>query len=338
MSNKKHILVIRLSAMGDVAMCVPILRAFCEQNPEIKLTVLTRAFFKPLFRDLSNVTVFAADLKGKHKGLLGLYKLYRELKKLHIGAVADLHNVLRTKILKVFFFRTRFLQINKGRNEKKALVEGKLFKQLKTTHERYADVFRALGFTLNIDNPSFPKPSKLKSKTQSIIGNDIKHWIGVAPFAQYESKMYPLELLEKVIHNLSKKYKILLFGGGKQEEEILKRFQNKYNNIINVSGQFDLNEELNIISNLDVMLSMDSGNAHLAAMLGKKVITIWNVTHPYAGFYPFNQPQDYAILANRKQFPLIPTSIYGNKYPENYKEASRTIEPKTIIKKIEANI
>ena len=336
MPKPKHILVIRLSAMGDVAMCVPVLRAFTLQHPKVKLTVLTRPFFKPFFQDLENVTVFAADLKGKHKGIIGLFKLSRELKNLGINQVADLHNVLRAKILKFFFFGKTFKQIDKGRNDKKALVSGKLFQQLKTTHERYADVFRNLGYTLALSNPTFPKQLKLKDSTQTLLGKDNKHWIGIAPFAQYQSKMYPLDLLERVIQELSKTHKVILFGGGPEEIKTLNSFQNKYDNVINLAGKLTLTEELQVISNLDVMLSMDSGNAHIAAMLGKKVITIWNVTHPFTGFSPFNQPQSHNILANREQFPLIPTSIYGNKYPEHYKEASRTIAPETVIKKIES--
>jgi ADP-heptose:LPS heptosyltransferase len=322
--------------MGDVAMAVPVLRAFTQQHPNVKLTVLTREFFKPFFRDLENVTVFPADLNGKHKGFFGLYKLSKELKNLGITEVSDLHNVLRTKILKVFFFGKTVKQIDKGRKEKKALVEGKIFEQLKTTHERYADVFRKLGYTINLANPKFSEQIKLTESIQTHINKDNKNWIGIAPFAQYQSKMYPLDLLERVISELSKKHKIILFGGGKKEIKTLNNFQNKYDNVINLAGKLSLTEELNVISNLDVMLSMDSGNAHLAAMLGKKVISIWNVTHPFAGFAPFNQPKDYCLLANRNQFPLIPTSIYGNKYPENYKEAARTIAPNTVIKKIES--
>lgn len=335
MPKPKHILVIRLSAMGDVAMAVPVLRAFSIQYPDIKLTVLTRAFFKPFFRDLKNVTVYEADLKGKHKGVLGLYKLSKELKALNVSQVADLHNVLRTNILKFFFFGKTFKQIDKGRSDKKALVEGKVFEQLKTTHERYADVFRGLGYSLSLENPDFPKQSNLSQNIQDVLGSDNKNWIGIAPFAQYESKMYPLDLLERVIASLSKKHKIILFGGGKKEIKILDSYQKKFDNVINLAGKLSLSQELDVIKNLDVMLAMDSGNAHIAAMLGKKVVTIWNVTHPYAGFMPYNQPKDYAITANRKQFPLIPTSIYGNKYPINYKEAARTIAPETIVSKIE---
>ena len=106
----KHILVIRLSAMGDVAMTVPVLRAFTEQHPDVKITVLTKGFFTPFFQDIKNVSVFKADIKGKHKGILGLYRLSKELKARKIDAVADLHNVLRSNILKLFFFgKIRFL-------------------------------------------------------------------------------------------------------------------------------------------------------------------------------------------------------------------------------------
>ncbi|GAA3588241.1 glycosyltransferase family 9 protein [Flavivirga amylovorans] len=332
--HPKHILVIRLSAMGDVAMIVPVLQALNRQYPKVKITVLTRAFFTPFFRDLKNVTVFPADVKGKHKGIWGLFKLSKVLKKLEIDVVADLHNVLRSNILKFFFLGTPFSQIDKGRAEKKALVSGKIFQQLKTTHQRYADVFEGLGFKLNLSNPKFPKKAILKKEVQELLKPDSKRMIGIAPFAAHEAKMYPLNLMKEVIAELSKKYTVVLFGGGKKEIAILNDFEKSLDHVISVAGKLSLNEELDVISNLDAMLSMDSGNAHIAAMLGVKVVTIWGVTHPFAGFTPFNQPESYTLLSDKNQFPEIPTSIYGNKYPESYKEASRSISPKKIIEKI----
>lgn len=334
----KHILVIRLSAMGDVAMTVPVLRALTLQYPNLKITVLTRSFFEPFFQNIPNVSVCAAEIKTKHKGVFGLYKLSRELKKLHIDAVADLHNVLRSKILKLFLFGIRTIQVDKGRNEKKALVSGQIFEQLKSTHQRYADVFEKLGFPINLSNPTFPKKAPISQKILKVVGEKNTKWIGVAPFAAHQGKMYPLDVMEEVIEVLSKTHKVILFGGGKSEITILNALESKYQNVINVAGKLTLEEELNLISNLDIMLSMDSGNAHIAAMLGIKVVTIWGVTHPYAGFATFNQPEDYMLLSDRKQFPSIPTSVYGNKYPDSYKEASRSILPETIIKKIESII
>jgi len=309
MPTPKHILVIRLSAMGDVAMTVNVLKTFSNTYPDVKLTVLTRAFFTPFFRDLPNVTVFP-------------------------DAVADLHNVLRSKILKLFFFGRNFKQIDKGRKEKKALVKGQSFQQLKTTHERYADVFKALGFPIDLSNPSFPEPKELNNTAISLIGQDIKKCIAIAPFAQYQSKMYPLFLMKEVIKELEKENKILLFGGGKKEIEQLEDIASNFKNVINIAGKFNLNEELDVISNCNLMLSMDSGNGHLAAMLGLKVITIWGVTHPFSGFTPFNQPKNNQLLSSKEQYPKIPTSVYGNKYPKEYKSVASSIKPSQVIARV----
>jgi ADP-heptose:LPS heptosyltransferase len=337
--SPKHILVIRLSAMGDVAITVPVLRAFVKQYPDIKLTILTREYFKPFFRDLEKVEVFYADLEGKHKGILGLFKLSRELKALGIDAVADLHNVLRTNILKLFFFGINTIQIDKGRNEKKALVTGKIFTQLKTTYQRYAEIFKKLGFPIDLSNPIFPKRKELNHKILAIVKESRAFkWIGIAPFAAHEGKMYPLELMEEVIAKLSKENKIILFGGGESEIQQLNALESKFENVTNIAGMLTLDEELDLISNLDVMLSMDSGNGHLAAMLGIKVVTLWGVTHPFAGFRPFNQPHDYSLLANRNIYPLIPTSVYGNKFPESYRDSMKSITSEKIIQKIESII
>ena len=334
----KHILVIRLSAMGDVAMTVPVLNAFTRQYPKVKITVLTRGFFTPFFRDLENVSVFSAEVNGKHKSILGLNKLAKDLKSLKIDAVADLHNVLRSNILKLFLNRKTFEQIDKGRKEKKALISGTIFKPLKTTHQRYADVFEKLGYAIDLSNPKFPNKSVLTDKIQVLLGDNSKKKIGIAPFAAHESKMYPLDLMKALIQTLSKTHQIILFGGGKKEMEILNAIESTSENVVNVAGKLSLNEELDVISNLDIMLSMDSGNGHLASMLGIKTVTIWGVTHPYAGFTPFNQPADHALLPDRNQYPQIPTSIYGNKYPENYKVASGSISPETVIEKIKSII
>ncbi len=320
--------------MGDVAMTVPVLRALIKQHPNIKVTVLTRKFFEPFFRDLHQVKIYEADVKGKHKGLLGLFRLSKELRSLDIDAVADLHNVLRSKILKVFFSGVKTIQIDKGRAEKKALVSGKNFKQLKTTHQRYADVFRALGFQIDISQPTFPEKSELSATLKKSFSKPNLPLIGVAPFAAHKGKMYPLDQMEQLLAKLSSQYNLALFGGGKEEITVLNTFEKKYNNVYVAAGKLSLNDELDLISNLDVMLSMDSGNAHIAAMLGVKVLTIWGVTHPYAGFAPFNQPADFCLLADRDQYPLIPTSIYGNTYPKDYEDCAGSISVETIAKKV----
>ena len=337
-----HLLVIRLSALGDVAMTVPVLRVFSQSYPQIKLTVLSKPFFKPLFADIPNVNFYDADVKGRHKGITGLWRLAGQLGDPEPDAVADLHNVLRSNILKLFF-RLKGIpvcQIDKGRQEKKALTrqKNKVFAPLKSTIQRYADVFERLGFPIDLAQHRFPPGKALSPEINELIGPGEKKWIGIAPFAAHKGKTYPPDLMEAVIAALDKTglYKLLFFGGGKQEIKLLQHMAGKYENAVNAAGVLSFEEELALISNIDLMVAMDSGNAHLAAIYGIHTITLWGVTHPYAGFYPFGQPPENALLADREKYPLIPTSVYGNKYPEDYEAAMRTISPEQVVEKIQA--
>lgn len=314
-------------------MTVPVIRAFVAQHPDVKITVISRPFFKPFFDTVPEVHFFPIDLEKKHKGILGLFRLFKELKERDVAELADLHNVLRSKML-TFFFKMCGLKtatVDKGRAGKKELTraENKIFKPLPTMVQRHQEVFEKLGFPVDLRNPKFPEfpqnPAKQNDK-----------WIGIAPFAQYESKVYPLDLMQTVIDLLAQnqQYKIFLFGGGKKEIALLDEMAEGKINVENLAGKVKLPQELEIISNLDVMLSMDSGNAHIAAMLGTKVITLWGATHPYAGFAPFNQPLENALTSNRGKYPLLPTSIYGNKTVAGYQDAMRTISPESVVEKI----
>lgn len=344
MAKPKNILVIRLSAMGDVAMIVPVLRAFSLQYPRVKITVVSRPFFEPFFNDIPNLTFFGVDLKKRHKGFWGILRLFFDLRKLKIDVVADLHNVLRSKIVRTLFLLNgkKVVVTDKGRAQKKALIrsKNKVFKPLKTMFKRHVETFEKLDFPIDLLNPVFPKKAILSKEVTEITGKKNEKWIGIAPFAQYESKVYPLDLMQKVIDNLAQNRtnKIFLFGGGKEEIIKLSQLKNKRKNAIVVAGKLNFNQEIDLISNLDVMLSMDSGNAHIASMLGVKVITLWGATHPYAGFQPFNQPDDFSLTSDREKYPLLPTSIYGNKKVEGYESVIRTITPIEIVTKIQSII
>ncbi|AOZ99101.1 glycosyltransferase family 9 protein [Flavobacterium commune] len=328
----------RLSAMGDVAMTVPVLRAFVKQHPTVQITVVSRPFFKPFFDRIPNLSFLAFDEKERHKGFLGLLRLFTDLKQLKIDAFADLHNVLRSKVVRTLFALSgkKVAAVDKGREAKKALtaLENKVFKRLPTMFENHTQVFEKLGFAIDLLNPEFPKKAVLSAEIISIIGENNQKLIGIAPFAQYDSKVYPLDLMQEVISRLAenKNHTILLFGGGKKEIEILDSISSSYENVINMAGKIKFQQELELISNLDVMLSMDSGNAHIAAMLGVKVVTLWGATHPFAGFSPFNQPLENALVSDRNLFPKLPTSVYGNKKVEGYEDAMRTITVDSIVK------
>lgn len=335
-----HILVIRFSAMGDVAMTVPVLKNLLQQNEDLQITVVSNAFFQPLFTGLERCNFHPAYLKKEHKGVTGIYRLYKELKSLEpFTAIADLHGVLRSFNLRLFFgfAGIPLAAIDKGRKEKKLLArkEDKHLVQLPTSFERYAVVFRNLGYTceLKTDQPIFSK-QRLPAAAQDFFNGNGKV-IGIAPFAQHLQKMYPIQRTKNIVKALSAAgHSILLLGGGQKEIEILQQWQDEIKeNVYSVAGKFSFAEELAIISNLTQMLSMDSANMHLASLYAVPVISIWGATHPFAGFYGWGQPVENMVSVD---IYCRPCSVFGNKpcYRGDFACMMR-IEENTIIDKLD---
>ncbi|ADY52659.1 glycosyl transferase family 9 [Pseudopedobacter saltans DSM 12145] len=308
----QKILIIRLSAMGDVAMTAPVLKQLAQQNPKSSFVFLTRPLFKAFLEDLPNVTVFPFD-PNTYKGIAGLYRLYKELKKQKIDAVADLHYNLRSRILSLFFWLSAIpiAHLNKGRKEKKALSrkENKTRLPLEPTWKRYTEVFKNLGLEASIENKLIRQKEDLSPEILSITQGKNAPWIGISPFAQHMQKVYPLDKMEDVIRQLSK-YKIFIFGGGTEEKQTAEVWEREYEHVTSTIGKIKLQEELKLISNLDVMISMDSSGMHMASLKGVRVVSVWGATHPYAGFLGFGQQESDCAQIDLE---CRPCSIYGNK-------------------------
>ncbi len=334
----KKLLVIRFSALGDVAMTIPVLYSVATSYPDLQITILTRSVFRPLFEKLpDNVSFLSVDLQGEYKGVTGLYRLSIKLKKMGFDGVADLHDVLRTKFIR-WCFRlagTTTAHIRKGRKEKKALTrpKNKILRPLKASFVRYAEVFEKLNLPVQLNFTSiYGKERGLFEPLLSITGEkDNSKWIGIAPFAKHKGKIYPLPLMEKVVQQLSllPDSRIFLFGGGKEEVAILSGWEEKYPGVLSLPGKLNMADELTLMSWLDVMISMDSANMHMASLTNTPVISIWGATHPWAGFMGWNQSFENTIQTD---LPCRPCSVYGN-IPCLRKDYAclQLISPETIV-------
>ncbi len=308
------ICIVRLSALGDVALTVPVLENFGKQYPQHRICLITRTQFAPLFSHITNLEIFAPDLYGKHKGLKGLYKLYSEIKtKYKPDYFIDLHDVLRSKILRKYFrlSGTKTLTYNKGRIEKIQNISGKKNKStqsLKHTTERYAETFRKAGFEIKLNYTA------RKFETTTGFGSDFsKKRIGIAPYAAHKGKAFPTILLEQILDGLSdEKYEIFIFGGGLSEKTKAENLENTRKNVKSVIGKYQLSEELALMQTMHVMLVPDSGNMHLAALAGVHIVSIWGATHPALGFTAF-LPAEKQTLIQNNHLTCRPCSVFGNK-------------------------
>jgi ADP-heptose:LPS heptosyltransferase len=303
--------------MGDVAMTVPVIKNILQQNPDVEITVVSNAFLQPLFAGLERCHFYPADVKGKHKGIAGMYRLYKELKALHsFAAIADLHSVLRSAILTSFFKWSGYktATIDKGRACKKLLTqkENKQLQQLPTSFERYAAVFKKIGIDCSLQHDKAVYPKQTIPLAAVPFFTTSHSVIGIAPFAFHQEKMFAIERMKLIVKKLSSQGNtILLFGGRGEESAVLQSWQNEMQGtVFNVAGKFSFQDELAIISNLTQMISMDSANMHLASLYGVPVISIWGATHPFAGFYGWGQPQQNIVSID---IACRPCSVFGNK-------------------------
>ncbi len=305
-----RVLVVRLSAMGDVAMTAPVVAAAARAHSDVQFDVLSTAFFQPFFAPMSNVQFIGTDIK-KHKGVVSIWRLYKQLKINDYDLVVDLHDVVRTKLLRAFFALggVKTYTINKGRRQKKMLVNGSAKKQLRTSTERYADVFALAG--LHVGQEKEVQTKQIPPIIDGISAKNDEKWIGIAPFAQHRGKILPLERTRRVAELLSEAgARIFIFGGGEQEKNVAETWAADIPRCHSAIGKVRLAGELALISNLDCMLSMDSSAMHMASLFGVRVVSVWGATHIFAGFLGYGQSKNDVL---QLELDCRPCSIYGNK-------------------------
>ena len=174
----------------------------------------------------------------------------------------------------------------------------------------------------------------MSPETAQLAGAHDGKWIGIGPFAQHQGKIYPLDHMEQVIAKLStyENVRLFIFGGGPVEREYSERMEQTYPRVTSVIGRIKLGQEMELVSNLDLMVSMDSSSMHMASLVGVPAVSIWGATHPYAGFYGLGQDPRHAVQLD---MACRPCSIYGNKpcvygdYP-----CMKNIDHELVVKKV----
>jgi len=314
LNYRKRILVIRLSAFGDVAILEPVLRLRAARCPDVLFLLAAPPRLQSLFQGIENVQFIPTPKKQSSR------QLYSSLASFRPDMVADMHHVNRV-IGVDWLFRLHGVPVRAIRKHSQPGRPSWL---------RYNDVFDRCGLPQVEDISSLAstywKPKQTNVSTYAI---------GIAPFAQHRGKIWPLDLMEQLLQSLSHDghYKIFLFGS-KEEASILEPWAEQFPNTVSLVGKYGFDEELKQISQLDLMVSMDSANMHFASCLGVPVVSIWGATHPCRGFYGWRQNPDWAV---QHELDCRPCSKYGNK-PCKYGDypCLRDITPAEVLSKIQS--
>lgn len=335
----RNVLVIRFSALGDVAIAIPVLYSMCRAYPHTRFVMLTRPWpAGMLIERPANLVVVDAEVTTDYKGAAGMLRLAAELRKhYHIDAVADLHDVLRSWLIdaSMRLHGIAVARIDKGRREKRALCKGRLHRQLASSHDRYVAVFERLGFDYSETFEGFSHIGSPKLPAR----DTGERWIAIAPFSQHKGKVYPMPLLEQVIGQVAAwpRVRIFLFGGGSQEKQELHRLALKYPHTLSMAElKHNFVDEFALMAACDVMVTMDSANMHMASLAGTPVVSIWGATHPYCGFMGWRQSPESAVQLD---LDCRPCSVFGQR-PCKYGDyrCMTGIKPETIVEKIKQTI
>ncbi len=319
-----RLLLIRFSALGDVVMLLPVLEALCRAYPEVSVVVLSRPFARELLGgQFSHVECFTADLKGRHRGLRGLWRLAKEVRALGpFTGVVDMHAVLRSVIVSLFlrvisFPRLlRVCRIDKGRAEKARLVRprARVMQPLRHTVLRYADTLGRMGYPVEVPfRMGGLVPEPLPETLQSIL-RSAPRAVGVAPFAKHRGKCYPATRMLQLLNGMvAQGITPFIFGGGAQEIALMRGWRGKIPRLQLVPDfGLSLRGELSLMAALPLLLTMDSANMHLASWAGTPVLSIWGATHPYAGFLGWGQDPDRSVVQDGG-LDCRPCSVFGDK-------------------------
>lgn len=327
-----HLLVLRTSAMGDVAMLPHALRAFQSACPDVKVTVATRPLFRPFFEGL-DVDFLDVDTKGAEHSLRGMWRLAGRARSLGVDAVADVHGVLRSKAfrLSMWLHGVRVAHIRKGRLAKWMRMKSggeSCAAPLRHTVLRYCDVIRRLGF-------DFPDPTPaVRQPRPNPMGEKRGVWLGFAPFSAQRGKTYPEDLAREAVVLLAARCeRLFIHSGGGAEAEFAAEMERAYPNVTALWGRVRLAEERDLIANLDCVVSMDSLVMHLAALTATPVVSVWGATHPSLGFLGYGTPPEGVLQAN---LACRPCSVFGKKPCKwgDYR-CLRAITPQMIARRVD---
>lgn len=314
-------LISRFSALGDIAMTLPSVYDACAANPDVDFYFLTRHHPSQIFINRpANLTVCPVNLDN-YKGVRGIWRLAKALRKRYqITDYLDLHDVVRTKLLRLFMRLqgVKVTKIDKGRRSKREMTRrtNKMLVQLKPMPERYREVFYNGGIALSNDFDSLFGNDKGNPQDFSAISGLKKaneKWLAIAPFAKHRGKIYPMAQLERVIEHYDRTggIKIFILGYGEEETAEIEKLSRRYASVINVAeAGLGLAAELSLLSHCDVLLSMDSANMHLASLVGLRTVSIWGATHPYTGFLGWRQRTRDVVQLD---MTCRPCSVFGDR-------------------------
>jgi lipopolysaccharide heptosyltransferase II len=332
-----HILISRLSSIGDIILTTPVVRVIRNAYPRARISFLVKKEFASLVQynpHIDNLIVF-----DKAGGKDSLKQLKERIREENFDWFIDLHNNLRTNYIKRALRFPEVSTYSKQSFRRWLLVKfGKnTFKEAKPVYLKYFDAVRHRD--LRYDNKGteihFP-PAEMENIQKKLISDGIDLSMPVAvicPGASYTNKQWLPDRFGSIADSLIIESKIqLIFLGGPNDstlcEEIISGMSQQ---ALNYAGQLSLLGSAALLSKADLVISNDSGMMHLAQSQKTPVVAIFGPTTRELGFFPL--PAKSAVV--QKDVECRPCTTKGLNYcPRKHFNCMKLIIAADVLKAI----
>jgi ADP-heptose:LPS heptosyltransferase len=289
------VLLLRFSSIGDIVLTTPVIRTVKTQVDNAEVHFATKIGYKALLESnpyIDKVHYLEDDLR----------KLISQLRKEEFDFIIDLHNNLRTRVIKLAL-GVKSSSFDKLNLEKWLMVN---FKIDKLPHIHIVERYLAAAAPLGVKNDSLGLdyfiPEKDQVPADWLPAEMRSGYVAYAIGAQHFTKKLPLERMIELCGKINRP--IVLLGGkedfdnGEKVRGFFEQNPNGKTTIYNACGKFNLNQSASIVKQANYVFSHDTGLMHIAAAFRKEIFSVWGNTIPLFGMYPYRTR--FSVLENNK--------------------------------------
>ena len=281
MSNKPKILVIRLSAMGDIVLTTPVIRAL-NQQLKAKIDFLTKPQYVSLLEGNTYINrIFSLNDKVDF------------LQKNKYDYVVDLQNNLRSWKIRNKI-QTKSFVFNKKSLRRYLLIYFGIDLLKNHVVDRYFATVASLNVVNDNQGLDFNVSSSIKPEF-----NTSQSYIAWCIGGTHNPKKLSAKQITQVVSKL--KIPVVLLGGNNDlhiAEEIINNVECK--SVYNFCGKLSVQESSYLIKKSKMLLTNDTGMMHIASALKMPIISFWGCTKPSLGFTPYmTDPSSIKIISKK---------------------------------------
>ena len=299
LENKRpNILIIKLSAIGDVVHSLPFLEVLRDRFPSSRIDWVVEEDAGGIVEghpDINQLIIFHRKSWLKRFSDKGEYikvgkevaNLLKELKKRKYDIVVDVQGLFKSGILTFLARGKRKIALTGGREGSFIFVHERVAIPDPDMHalDRYLCIARYLGATNFVWNGQIPIYDKDKRYVNNLLGEigNNNTLVAVNPIAKWASKLWELNRFASLADKIKEKLgaEVIFTGSGNDKKAIDNILSVMKTEALNLSGKTSLKELAYLYQRCAIVISTDTGPMHVASAMGSPVvIALFGPTSP----------------------------------------------------------